>query len=225
MKNSIYKIITGSLMAVLLMIGTTKISAQSVEIGARFMPTFASFNVSTPSTGRVVGNYSIGYGFGGFVGINFNEHIGIQGEFMYSAIAQKYKELDVERQINLKYINIPVLLSLNTSKHKAVNLNLVVGPQIGLSVGSSIGNNNSNGTAMSPVLSVKKGDLGFAYGAGVDFGLNSSRTVRLGIGYRGVMGLVDISDRSNSIETNSYYLLDKSKIKTNAAYIGLSILF
>jgi hypothetical protein len=144
---------------------------------------------------------------------------------MYSAISQKYKELDVEHQINLKYINIPVLLSLNTSKHKAVNFNLVVGPQIGLSVGSSIGNNNSNGTAMSPVLAVKKGDLGLAYGAGVDFGLNSSRTVRLGIGYRGVMGLVDISDRSNSIETNSYYLLDKSKVKTNAAYIGLSILF
>ena len=72
---------------------------------------------------------------------------------------------------------------------------------------------------------MKKSDIGFAYGAGIDFGINNARTTRLGIGYRGVMGLIDISDNSTSMSNDSYYVLDKTHIRTNAAYIGLSFIF
>ena len=203
-----------------------KLNSQSLEFGVRYMPTISSFEISTPGEGRVIGEFTAGYGIGGFIGINLSSHFGFQGEVIYSSIAQKYKEQDVERRIDLKYINIPLMLSLNTGKSNAVNFNIVAGPQIGISVGSDVFTSNGDGTTTTePVVSVKKGDLGFAYGAGLDFGLNAGKSIRMGLGFRGVYGLVDISDNSGTVVTNSYYVLDRSHIKTYSAYIGLSIMF
>ncbi|MCC6461783.1 MAG: PorT family protein [Saprospiraceae bacterium] len=200
--------------------------AQKAEFGLRFMPTFSSLDIKTSSGGTIKGEGTFGYGVGALLGFSFSDYVGIQGEVIYSAVAQKYKEQDVERKIDLKYINIPVLLSLNTGKTKAINLNIVAGPQLGISVGSSLFTTGTNpADSTNAVLAVKKGDLGIAYGAGLDFGLNSARTIRLGIGYRGVYGLFDISDNSNSLTTDSYYILDRAHIKSNSIYAGLSILF
>ena len=127
--------------------------------------------------------------------------------------------------MKLQYVNIPLLLSLNTGKSKAVNLNVVAGPQIGISVGSKLLTSGDDGTGSQGIVSVKKGDLGFAYGAGLDFGLNPARNIRLGIGYRGVVGLFDISDNNNTLVTNSFYVLDRSRVKVNAIYLGFSFLF
>ncbi len=164
----------------------------------------------------------MGYGVGAFLGFNFTEHVGIQVEGIYSTITQKYKEQDVENKIKLKYLNIPVLLSLNTGKSRIINLNIVAGPQMGISVGSDFSTGSDSSHA---VLSVKKGDIGLAYGAGLDFGLNELKNLRLGFGFRGVLGLFDISDDNGSTTTESYYVLDRNRIKTYSAYIGLSYLF
>lgn len=226
MKNSTNKIVMSVFVAMLLMVFATSTKAQNAEFGFRFMPTFSSFEMKTSEGGTVNGQVTLGYGFGVFLGYNFTEHAGIQGEIIYSSITQKYKDKDIERKINLRYLNIPLLLSLNTGKTKPVNLNLVLGPQLGIRVGSSVFSSGGDGTnTTSAVLSVKKGDVGFAYGAGVDFGLNSSNTMRFGVGFRGVYGLFDVSDNSTSATTNSYYILDRTHIKTYSAYFGLSFLF
>ena len=239
MKNLKNKIIFCASVVALLCAGTLNVGAQetanvpatqpsfhAVELGVRFMPTFSSFEMKSSSGGKVSGQVTLGYGGGAFLGINFSEHVGIQGEILYFSISQKYKESNnAERSINLRYVNIPLLLSLNTGKSKPVNFNVVAGPQIGLSAGSSVHSSGGDGTTTAEgVLVVKKGDLGFAYGAGLDFCLNPSHTCRLGIGFRGVYGLLDISDNSRTTTTNSYYLLDRTHIKTYSAYIGLSIL-
>jgi Outer membrane protein beta-barrel domain len=207
----------------LLFIFTITSSAQHGEVGLRFMPTFTSTDIQFSDGGEVQGNATLGFGAGVNIGFHFSDYIGVQGEIMYSSTSQKYKEEDVERKIKLKYVNIPLLLSLNTGKTKAINFNVVGGPQIGISVGSSISGDASDN--LNPVLSVKKGDLGVAFGAGVDFGLNPERTFRLSLGYRGVRGLVDISDNNNTLNTDSYFVLDKAHTRTNSAYIGLSYLF
>ncbi len=201
--------------------------AQSVEIGARFMPTFSSFNAQSNSGGTVSGSVTLGYGVGGLVGFHFNDYVGVQVEGIYTRISQKFVEPEVTHKVDLKYINFPLLLSINTGKFKTVNFNLVVGPQIGLSAGSKITttSNNNGVQTSSAVLSVKKGDLGFAYGAGLDFGLNPEKSLRLGIGFRGVYGLFDISDNSRNLNTESYYLLGKTHVKTYSGYIGVSYLF
>lgn len=200
--------------------------AQYGEVGLRFMPTFTAFDAKTSDGGTIQGEVTLGYGGGLLLGYHFSEYVGVQGEIIYTSISQKYKEMDTERRIDLKYINIPLMLSLNTGKTKLVNFNIVGGPQIGLSVGSNLTTTGDDGTNTSEaVLSVKKGDLGLAYGAGVDFGLNAARTLRLGLGFRGVYGLFDISDNNNSNTTDSYYILDRTKIQTYSGYLGVSYLF
>jgi hypothetical protein len=116
-----------------------------------------------------------------------------------------------------------LLLSLNTSKSKAINLGIVGGPQFGFSVGSRLltSGNNSKGA----ILAVRKNDFGIAYGGGLDIGLNPSHTFRLGLGYRGVYGLVDISEDAGTVVNESYYILDRTKLKTDAIYVGFSFLF
>jgi hypothetical protein len=125
----------------------------------------------------------------------------------------------------LKYINIPLMLSYNTNKMKPVNFYVVACPHIGISVGTELFTSNGNDPNDEAVLSVKKGDLGFAYGAGLDFGLNAAQTFRVGFGFRGVYGLFDISDNSQSLTTNSYYVLDRTHLKTYSGYAGVSFLF
>lgn len=226
MKNLKLKVIMYTSVATLLLVSSLKVNAQKAEFGMRFMPTVSSFDLQSSSGGKVQGEATLGYGVGALLGFNFSDHVGVQGEVIYSSLNQKYTEQDVETNVNLKYINIPLLLSLNTNKTGPVNLNLVGGPQIGISVGSDVftsGGNDADGT--QPVVSVKKGDLGLAYGAGVDFGINPSGAIRLGFGFRGVYGLFDISDNNSSTTTDSYYILDRTHMKTYAAYAGLSILF
>ncbi|MEI7586995.1 porin family protein [Runella sp.] len=222
MKNTIIKY--GAIFT-LLLVWSFNMAAQRAEIGLRLMPTYSNLAVKTSSGGSVKGEAVLGFGVGALLGFNFTNQVGIQGEVIYNTISQKYKELDIERKIKLTYVNIPVLFSLNTGKTNVINLNIVAGPQIGISVGSKITTTGGDVAQPNAVLSVKKGDLGFAYGVGLDFSLSPSHHSRLSIGYRGVTGLFDISDNSRTITTDSYYLLDRTHIKTNAVYIGLSQLF
>jgi hypothetical protein len=226
MKKNIIKLVSGTVGIVLLSMLAFRTEAQHVEFGLRAMPAFSKFEIFTPGSGRVLGDVTLGYGFGGLLGFHFTDHVGIQGEVIYSSFAQKYKENNLDRKVKLRYINIPLLLSLNTDKSKAVNFGIVAGPQIGINVGSSLLTSGTNGgDTDGPILSVKKSDLGFAYGAGLDFGINPARTFRLGLGFRGVYGLVDISDDSGTVVGDSYYVLDRTRIKVYSGYIGLSFLF
>ena len=199
---------------------------KNFEFGLRFMPTFTALDLKTSDGGTTRGSVNMGYGVGALVAFNITEHVGAQFEVIYSNITQKFKEKDVDHKITLKYFNIPLLLSLNTGVSKMINLNIVGGPQIGVSAVAKLETTNqTSNDNPNPVVSVKKGDFGLVYGAGVDFGLNSARTVRLGLGYRGVFGLLDISDNSKTQTTNNYYVLDRSHIRTNAIYMGLSVRF
>jgi opacity protein-like surface antigen len=113
---------------------------------------------------------------------------------------------------------------LNTNKENRVNLNVVVGPQFGLNLGANI---KSTGTGnvenVDAVVAVKKGDVGFAYGAGLEFALNTNHSIRLDLGYRGFYGLVDID--ADKTGDNTYNVIAKAARKTNAVYAGLTFLF
>lgn len=238
MKTSRHKIVTGmcSITAILITLTTGSISAQNsesqdhplrvVELGFRFMPTISSFDVRKADGDIVEGESVIGYGMGGMLAVNLSKNIGVQAEVIYNSFSQEYKDRELDRKVTVDYINIPLMLSLNTDKRQCVNLNLVAGPQIGLNVGSHFETSGSaEPDTLTAVVAVHQGDLGFAYGAGLDFCLNSSHTIRLDVGFRGVHGLLDISDDSATRETNSYYVLGKTSIMSYSAYIGLALLF
>lgn len=226
------KIKSALIVSALFFVNAFNISAQEdsdqkkLEFGMRLMPTVSDFEMKTSSGNGVSGNATLGFGAGMFLGFNFSNNVGIQGEIIYSSISQESNDINIVRKVNLRYLNVPVLLSLNTNKSKLVNLNLVIGPQFGFNAGSSFSQSGViNPDEPQPILVVKRNDVGLAYGAGLDFGLNQERTFRLSLGYRGVLGLIDVSDKSNNSSTNSYYLIDKSNVQTHSAYIGLSIMF
>jgi hypothetical protein len=193
-------------------------------IGFRFMPTISSFDVNEVDNSTIETTAIVSYGWGGLIGATLSENVALQAEVIYSTYAQKFKEGQNETTLKLNYINIPLMLVLNTDYTKPVNFNIAAGPQIGLNTGSKIeAGADGNGTdTVHAVLAVKPADIGLAYGAGFDFGFGESLSTRLCIGFRGVFGLVDISDDSNNLETNEYYVLDKAHVKTYSLYFGLT---
>lgn len=212
----------------LLLVNISSLTAQEygdkkVEFGVRFMPTLSSFAMKNAAGATATTKGVVGVGFGGFLGYNFSQNVGIQAEVIYNSISQKYTEVNLEQKVNLKYVNIPLLLSLNTGKYRLVNVNIVAGPQIGISAGSKLFTSGTATTSNDAVLAVKKGDLGFAYGGGFDVGI--THNFRLGVGFRGVFGLFDISDHSASLVNNHYFILDKAHVKTYSGYVGISYLF
>lgn len=171
---------------------TSESELRNVELGFRFMPTVSSVSFNT-YTGEVVkGEATLSMGYGGMLGINFSKNIGIQAEVDFNEVSQKYRDRSLEREVNIDYLNIPVMVSLNTDKTLPVNLNLVIGPQFGLNLGSSVktaGTTSDDVDTLNAVIAVKEGDVGLAYGAGLEFALNKAHTFRLDLGFRGFYGL------------------------------------
>ena len=197
-----------------------------VEFGFRFMPTVSNFSMKTYSGGTVKGEATFGYGIGGMLGFNFSKHVGLQAEIIYNSLSQKYEDQGLEHMINVRYLNIPLMFSLNTGKQNPVNLNLVFGPQLGMSLGSSFTTSGGDGMdTMTYVLATKATDFGFAYGAGFEFTLNEHKTIRMDLGFRGVHGIDNISDSSKPAGEGSVYVIDTAKIRTKALYVGLTFMF
>jgi hypothetical protein len=192
------------------------------ELGFHYMPTFYNMDFRTSDGGIVQGSVSLSHGFGAMMAVNLSQHIGFQSEIDYYKASQSYKDLDVDQNVDIKYIDIPVLLSLNTNKTARVNLNAVVGPQFGINVGSNISSSGSNGTTTAEIA-LKKGDVGAAFGAGLEFALNQAHSVRLDLGYRGFYGLVSMNADKTSSDT--YNVMVDAKRKNNAAYLRLTFLF
>ena len=176
-------------------------SFHKVELGIRFMPTLSSVSMQSSSGSTISGNATLGFGFGGFLGLNFTNHVGGAVEVLYNSVSQKYKDEGLDREMKVKYVTIPMLLSLNSGVERPVNIKVEFGPQFGLNVGSSM---KTHGDTLQTVLSTKQAGLGVAYGTGLGFILNEKQTTRLDIGYRGVYG---------------------TRIKTNALYFGFTLLF
>lgn len=195
-----------------------------IEFGIRYMPTFSSMDINTYNNGVVEGSFTYSHGFGAFVGVNFTKHIGVVGEVNYYQSTQQYADRSFTHDLTVSYLNIPVLLSLNTNKGGAVNLNLVAGPQFGLNVGSKYETSGSGSVdSVQAAVALKKGDVGLAYGAGLEFALNSSHTFRLDVGYRGFFGLVNMDASTN--DQGTYNVIVSASRKTYGAYVGLAWMF
>lgn len=223
MKKFILHNMKSTILILFLILGGV-LNAQKAAFGVRVMPTFSNFNLKTNSGGTIKGEVNLGFGAGILLGVNFNQNVSINGELMYSTYSQRYTEKNLERKITLRYINIPIMLSLNTGITKPVNLNITGGPQIGISAGSTFTTKGGDGTDTYNAVVIRKGDIGFAYGGGLDIALNVPKTTRFAIGFRGVLGLIDISaDNKNQIN-NNYYVFDRVQLKTYSIYFGFTFL-
>ncbi|HLK28716.1 MAG TPA: porin family protein [Puia sp.] len=200
-------------------------TAQKTAVGLRYLLTYSSFDLKTADGAKLRGQSNEGYGIGILMAHCFSEYISMQDEIIYSSISQTYKDIGLSREINLKNIDIPILMSLNTGISAPVNVNIVAGPQIGINIGSHIFSTGlGNSTLLQPVLNVKSIDISLVYGGGFDYKLSRSGNMRLSVGFRGTYGLTDISNKNKSINDDSYNILGKAHVKTNSLYLGLLFL-
>lgn len=195
------------------------------EFGLRYLPTFTTLSFRNSSGDVVEGSATLSNGFGVMFAHNFNQIAGLQLEFNYDRISQKYKDMGLDKRVSINYINIPFLLALNTPKSCRVVLGVVAGPQFGINIGSKIdsesGGNGSD--TLHAMLAVKPGDVGLAYGAGLGIVLDNAGNIRADVGYRAVYGLVDMSGSSSG--ANSYNVLVKGSRKSKGGYVGITFLF
>ena len=216
---------------------SSKDDVPTFYIGVRVLGTISSFKVNTVESNNVSSattTATLGYGGGVYFGFNISKHFAIQPEILYSTLSQKYKDKGIDRRIDVDYINIPLMFVFNTNITKPVNFNIAAGPQVGINVGAKVSSVSQGNTAVvNTKFAVKATDFGVAYGAGFDFRLVDFLT--LGVGFRGVKGLVDISDKNstatytstdNGVTTiQTVAVLDKSKVSSYGGYVGLRFNF
>lgn len=192
------------------------------EFGIRYLPTFSSLQMRTYNGDVVIGKYRMSQGFGIMGAFNLNKHFGIQGEINYYQVSHSYDDKSLNREINLSYLNIPLLFSLNSNKTRRVNFNLVVGPQFGFIVKSTMKTTGTEIDTVNATLAVRRGDVGLAYGAGLEIALDKKHIFRLDLGFRGFVGFVNVN--ANNPEPGTYNVIVNSSRKTYGAYIGFTLL-
>ena len=139
----------------------------------------------------------IGLNLGGFVTFNLGKNIAIQPELFYSSQGAKIDEID--ENISLNYINIPVMLKLMTNKGFYVE----AGPQIGILAGDV----KLDGVDVSDEF--KNSDLSAGFGLGFQ-GMKSP----IGLGLRYNVGLGKVNEVTNST-------IDNANIKNGVFQISL----
>ena len=229
MKNLKIKFVAFTALTVLMFSSNSAIQAQTEaenrgQFGIHFMPSFTKIDVRDSKGNVIPGSVSLQPGFGILLGFNISSHFGIQGEINYLSISQKYKDASVDREIKIRYINVPLLLTLNTDKSKQVNMNVVAGPEFGFNTGASINSTGTKGTdTLQAVVVLKKANVGFAYGAGLEFAMNKSRSCFFELGYRGFYSFVDVTTTVNS--DNKYNAVVELPKNRNSVYIGVTVQF
>lgn len=135
-------------------------------------------------------DYKVGYHFGLLGHIHINRYFAVQPEVVYSLQGAKYKVNDVTTDLNLSYINVPVLLQYMFDN----GLRLQAGPQLGLLIAAK---SKAGNTTTDYKENLKPIDLALSIGAGYIF-----PPVGLGIDLRYNHGLTNINDSGDVTSTN-----------------------
>jgi hypothetical protein len=194
------------------------------ELGIHLMPVFSSFSMATSSGVQVEEKQILGYGFGLVKGINFNPNLGARLEIIYTTFSHQYFAEGKTKNMHVNYANVPIMASINTDRRRKINVNLVLGPQIGINAGSSIENADGSSDTLQSTWNVNHGRLGVAYGAGIEMKVGNSEHFRIDVGFRGTTGFMEIADNSTP-STRSYNQNYVVRLHTHALYSGVIWLF
>jgi hypothetical protein len=163
----------------------------------------------------------MGYAAGFNIGYNFSESLGIMGEIQYSLQGQKYEgkqsmngnTYEVDRDIDLRYINIPLFFKFS-SGDKLVRFRFLVGPQVGILL-EATQEYTRNGTKLRSEAIDLDGNkfttdandikdrfekYGFSFAADLGADFHVSDVLCLTVGLRGNYGLTDINATAYRID-------------------------
>lgn len=163
-------------------------NAQDIKFGFKGGVNFSALNgdnLSGNPDGRT------GYHLGAVAQVGLTDMFALQPELVYSA--QGVKNVDID------YINIPVLLKLKFAKLFSVE----AGPQFGFVVNNDLDNAFSGFTSK---VETKSFDLSGAVGAGVEFGAFFGQ-LRYNFGFTNVIDIENLDTKNSTFQVSvGYYI-------------------
>ena len=174
------------LMLVTSLIGVSTFAGVGVGIkaGANFANQSLTDPLSTFDPKSIVAFHG-----GAYFNVFFGDKIGIQPEFLWSKKGTKFDLNSIESDINLSYIDIPIMVKWQIIKF----LNIHAGPQFNVLLNAE----KTEGSVPEDIKNqIKNNEFAFAFGAEVNLPLNLSVTARY------VLGITQISDIEGLPENN-----------------------
>ncbi|MDQ3191150.1 MAG: PorT family protein [Bacteroidota bacterium] len=199
-------------------------SQRGFHIGARYQPTFGKLDFRTEGEETVTADFEVAHGWAGSLNYYFSNYVGMHLEVNGMRQAYEFADDTRTRRVDLSYINIPLLLSLNTNYGRSVNLNITGGPYFGLNTGASatVDDNGNGASTAQAMVDVNPLDIGLAYGAGIDFGIGQTRWLHINVGFRGTQGLLDVGKTETTVGQDQFQIVgERSRMNTYGAYVGL----
>ncbi len=177
------------LSTIVLMAMVNTLQAQSFALGVK-----GGANLTKIAGQSFQEGYKLGYQIGAFAELDITKKFGIQPELLYSQTSSRtvsgasaiYVNLSNNKDVNLNYLSIPILLRINASKLVTIH----VGPQYSILV------NHSENTLTNGKEAFKNGD--FSAVAGLQINLKMLR-----IYGRYNIGLSNVNDIDNKDQWKS----------------------
>lgn len=183
------------------------------EVGIKALPqAVVLFNADDWEAGDFVDYvFTTSLAYGGTLGWNLTNHVGLQTGIFFSPQGQKFKHpglvLETSRQ-KLNYLKVPLMLKINTSPDKASSFILTAGAQVGFLTkvevfedGELIDFEQRYGIVAKEIYNSQDiglvGSLGFRF----KFTRNSSFEILL----RGDYSLMDVEDKTARVNNNIFY--------------------
>lgn len=171
-------------MAAILITGS--VTAQNINIGIK--GGLNLYNINSDNNGSY--DTKIGFHLGLLGHIHLADQLGLQPELVFSTQGAKFKSGNIDAELNLNYINVPLLFQYMFDN----GFRLQAGPQLGFLVGAKVKVGNTDTDVKDDFNSVDVGlGLGMSYvhpasGFGFDARYN--------------LGLSNISDSGTGTSTN-----------------------
>jgi hypothetical protein len=148
----------------------------------------------------------IGIAGGFLVNIPFSEMFSFQPELLYSTEGNLQKEGDAKATIALSYLNIPLMIQLNTTS----GFYAETGPQIGFLM-SAKGKYDDGTNETEDDIKDELKSIGFSWALGIGYKMESG----FGFGARYNLGLSTLDDADT----------DPSKLTSNGFHVGVFYMF
>lgn len=158
------------------------ITAKGFKVGV----TMANLTGDFDEVFGVESKMKIGFAGGGFLTYNFSPTFAIQPEVLYCMKGAK-ADTDEGEKIKLDYIVVPILIKYMIPTEGKIAPNLFAGPEVGFLMSAKAEDEDIKDD-------LKSIDFGIAFGAGVDFAMESGK-IMLDARYTlGMMSLPDFDD-------------------------------
>jgi hypothetical protein len=163
--------------------------SQSIDLGVKAGVNFSSINLDNVASSSITG-----FQAGVFAGIKFSDKLGVQADVLYSKQGAELTVSNVLQQIDLSYVNVPIVLKYYVFQ----GLNIQVGPQFGFVINDNIKE------ILAGQVDAKSADVSGVVGLGYDLPLGLRVDARYNFGFSDVLdgivpGETNKGDSSNKV--------------------------